>query len=186
MSPQPSSPAEVPSQTAAVARAAFPWGNAYMRLRDGLGTVFTDAQVTAVFSSRGRPAEAPWRLARVAVLQFAENLSDRRAAEVARGRIDWKYLLSLDLTDPGEFRSRLVAGHAETLLLDTLLGPVPRAPVPGGARPSAHRQHACPGGRAQPHPPRLRHRDPACRARCPRRHCSRMAACPCRGELERA
>ena len=88
MSPQPSSPAEVPSQTAAVARAAFPWGNAYMRLRDGLGTVFTDAQVTAVFSSRGRPAEAPWRLARVAVLQFAENLSDRRAAEVARGRIE--------------------------------------------------------------------------------------------------
>ncbi|GJD64037.1 hypothetical protein MPEAHAMD_4211 [Methylobacterium frigidaeris] len=101
MSLQPSSPAEVPSQTAAVARAAFPWGNAYMRLRDELGTVFTDAQFTAVFSSRGRPAEAPWQLARVAVLQFAENLSDRRAAEVARGRIDWKYLLSLDLTDPG-------------------------------------------------------------------------------------
>jgi transposase len=128
MSLQPSSPAEVPSQTAAVARAAFPRGNAYMRLRDDFGTVFTDAQFTALFSSRGRPAEAPWRLALVTVLQFAENLSDRRAAEAARGRIDWKYLMGLDLTDPGfdasvlsEFRSRLVAGHAETLLLDTLL-----------------------------------------------------------------
>lgn len=89
--------------------------------------MFTDAQLTALFSSRGRPAEAPCRLALVTVPQFAENLSDRRAAEAARGRIDWKYLLGLDLTDPGfdasvlsEFRSRLVAGHAETLLLDTL------------------------------------------------------------------
>lgn len=91
-------------------------------------TVSTDAQFTALFSSRGRPVKAPWRLALVTVLQFAETLSDRRAAEAARGCIDWKYLLGLDLTDPGfdasvlsEFRSRLVAGHAETLLLDTLL-----------------------------------------------------------------
>ncbi len=100
MSLQPSSPAEVPSQTAAVARAAFPRGNPCLRLRDELGTVFTEAQFTALFSARGRPAEAPWRLALVTVLQFAENLSDRRAAEAARGRIDWTYLLSLDLTDP--------------------------------------------------------------------------------------
>ncbi len=48
----------------------------------------------------GRPAEAPWRLALVTVLQFAESLSDRLAAEAARGRIDWKYLMGLDLTDP--------------------------------------------------------------------------------------
>jgi transposase len=58
-------------------------------------------------------------LALVTLLQFAENLSDRRAAEAVRGRIDWKYLLGLELTDPGfdasvlsEFRSRLVAGGA--------------------------------------------------------------------------
>ena len=45
-----------------------------------------------------------------------------------RGRIDWKYLLGLELADPGfdasvlsEFRTRLVTGGAETLLLDTLL-----------------------------------------------------------------
>ena len=45
-----------------------------------------------------------------------------------RSRIDWKYALALELTDPGfdssvltEFRSRLLAGSAETLLLDTLL-----------------------------------------------------------------
>lgn len=45
-----------------------------------------------------------------------------------RGRLDWKYLLGLELTDPGfdatvlcEFRTRLVEGEAEHLLLDTLL-----------------------------------------------------------------
>ena len=45
-----------------------------------------------------------------------------------RGRIDWKYALGLALTDPGfdhtvlsEFRTRLVEGQAELLLLDALL-----------------------------------------------------------------
>jgi len=38
----------------------------------------------------GQPAEAPWRLALVTVMQFAENLTDRQAAEAVRGRIDWK------------------------------------------------------------------------------------------------
>jgi hypothetical protein len=62
------------------------------------------------------------------VLQFVEGLSDRRAADAVRGRIDWKYALGLELTDPGfdhtvlrEFRTRLVRGKAEQTLLDTLL-----------------------------------------------------------------
>ena len=45
-----------------------------------------------------------------------------------RARIDWKYALGLELTDPGfhfsvltEFRARLVAGNAEHLLLDRML-----------------------------------------------------------------
>ena len=33
--------------------------------------------------------------------QFRENLADRRAAEAVRARIDWKYLLGLELADPG-------------------------------------------------------------------------------------
>src|SRR5262249_21751812 len=59
---------------------------------------------------------------------FREDLSDRRAADAVRDRIDWKYLLGLELTDPGfddsvlcKFRSRLLAGGAEELLLDQLL-----------------------------------------------------------------
>jgi transposase len=61
-------------------------------------------------------------------MQFRENLADRQAAEAVRARIDWKYLLSLELTDPGfdfsvrsAFRDRLLAGSAEELLLDKLL-----------------------------------------------------------------
>jgi transposase len=43
----------------------------------------------------------PRRLALVTVFQFLEHLSDRQAADAVRARIDWKYALSLELTDPG-------------------------------------------------------------------------------------
>jgi transposase len=118
----------VPDETARVARAAFPGGNLYLRMRDELDTIFEDAQFSALFPTRGRPAEAPWRLALVTLFQFAEGLSDRQAADAVRARIDWKYALSLELTDRGfdhtvlsDFRTRLLAGKAETLPLDGLL-----------------------------------------------------------------
>jgi transposase len=128
MSFRPTPCGAVPAETAAIARAAFPQGNVYLRLRDALGTIFTDAPFARLFATRGQPAACPWRLALVTLLQFAENLSDRRAADAVRSRIDWKYLLGLELADPGfdasvlsEFRGRLVTGGAEEHLLDTLL-----------------------------------------------------------------
>jgi len=128
MSLRPTPSATVPESTAAVARPVFRRGSPYLRLRDALGPIFADQQFAALFPSHGQPAEAPWRLALVTLMQFAENLSDRRAADAVRSRIDWKYLLGLELADPGfdasvlsEFRSRLVTGGAETLLLDMLL-----------------------------------------------------------------
>ena len=118
----------VPELTALVARAAFPKGNPYLRLRDELGTLFGDDDFADLYPDRGQPALPPWRLALVTVLQFREDLSDRRAADAVRARIDWKYLLGLELTDPGfdasvlcEFRSRLLAGEAEERLLEKLL-----------------------------------------------------------------
>jgi hypothetical protein len=42
---------DVAASIAAVARAAFPHGNPYLRLRDRLGTIFTDAQFTPLFAS---------------------------------------------------------------------------------------------------------------------------------------
>jgi transposase len=111
-----------------VARAAFPKGNPYLTLRDQLGTIFQDEDFAALFPACGQPGLPPWRLALVTLMQFRENLADRQAAEAVRARIDWKYLLSLELTDPGfdfsvlsEFRDRLLAGSAEERLLDTLL-----------------------------------------------------------------
>jgi transposase len=128
MSLQPSSISPVPETTAQVAHAAFPDGNPYLQLRDQLGTLFTDADFADLYPRRGQPALAPWRLALVTILQFREDLSDRRAADAVRARIDWKYLLGLELTDPGfddsvlcEFRSRLLAGGREELLLEKLL-----------------------------------------------------------------
>src|SRR5262249_37554974 len=61
----------IPEETVRVARAAFPRGSRAMQLRDHLGTVYADARFAALFAVRGRPAEAPWRLALVTVLQFA-------------------------------------------------------------------------------------------------------------------
>src|SRR5437899_4572549 len=120
--------APVPEETARVARAAFPKGHPYLTFRDALGTVFQDEDFAAVFPVGGQPGLPPWRLALVTIMPFRENLADRQAAEAVRARIDWKYLLSLELTDPGfdfsvlsEFRDRLLAGSAEELLLEKLL-----------------------------------------------------------------
>ena len=118
----------VPEETARVARAAFPKGtNLYMRMRDQLGSIFDDQQFADLFSFTGQPALSPHRLALVSIMQFAEGLSDQQAADAVRTRIDWKYALSLDLTDPGfdssvlsEFRTRLLAGGAEALLFETV------------------------------------------------------------------
>jgi transposase len=128
MSLRPEAIGPIPEGTVRVARAAFPDGATAMRVRDELGTIYQDEAFADLFSPRGRPAEAPWRLALVSVLQFAEGLPDRKAADAVRGRIDWKYALGLELADPGfdasvlsEFRARLATGAAEQLLLDALL-----------------------------------------------------------------
>src|SRR5687767_10979596 len=84
-----------------VARAAFRKGNVYLTLRDELGVFFDDEMFAALLPERGQPAETPWRLALVCVMQFMEGLTDRQAADAVRGRLDWKYILGLELADPG-------------------------------------------------------------------------------------
>jgi len=118
----------IPEQTAQVARAAFPKGNPYMQMHDLLGPLYTNPDFAALFPKTGQPAQAPAHLALITIMQFAEGLSDAQAADAVRARIDWKYALALDLTDPGfdssvlcEFRQRLIAGQAELLLFETML-----------------------------------------------------------------
>jgi transposase len=81
----------LPDDTARVARAAFPKGNAYLRVHDVLGPIYTNPQFAALFPKAGQPAIAPAQLALVTILQFAEGLSDVRfvpskpSAGAARG-----------------------------------------------------------------------------------------------------
>ena len=118
----------IPEETARVARAILPQGNVYLQMRDELGPRYQDEDFRDLFPSRGQPAAAPWRLALVTLMHYAEGLTDRQAADAVRTRIDWKYVLSLELTDSGfdfsvlsEFRGRLLAHGAECRLFDRLL-----------------------------------------------------------------
>lgn len=127
MSVQPRSQG-IPEETQRVARAAHPKGNVYMRMRDELGDLYLDEEFANLFAERGQPAKAPGQLVWVTIMQFAEGLSDREAAEAIQDRVSWKYVLGLELTDPGfdysvlsEFRGRLLRGGKEEALLDILL-----------------------------------------------------------------
>src|SRR5450432_1134234 len=128
MSLHPVSTQNVPTETARIAHVAFPKGCFAMTLRDELGCIYDDEQFGNLYAQRGQPAVSAWRLAVVCILQFADGMSDRQAAEAVRGRIDWKYALGLELADPGfdasiltEFRGRLVeSGKVDELLNDFL------------------------------------------------------------------
>lgn len=128
MSLHPKELGEIPSTTVEVARLAFPRGNIYMRMRDELGIFYSDKDFCPMFSSKGKPAFSPWRLALITVMQYVEGLTDRQASEAVRGRIDWKYILGLELTDSGfdfsllsEFRGRLIEGGLEQYLFEQML-----------------------------------------------------------------
>ena len=118
----------IPEETARVAQEAFPQGNTYITLRDELGVLFSDNDFAVLFSPQGQTGTSPAILAIVTVLQYMEGLTDRQAADAVRGRIDWKYVLGLALTDAefhysilSPFRDRLLAGGKEALLLDRIV-----------------------------------------------------------------
>src|SRR2546430_5483936 len=100
-------------------------------VRDRLGQWMADELFAAAFGVRGRPGLPPSRLALVTVLQMAEELTDREAAEAVRTRLDWQYALGLGLADPGfdhsvlsEFRGRVAEHELEEAALDALLAKV--------------------------------------------------------------
>ncbi len=122
-------PQPIPEETARLARTICPQGTQYMQIRDQLGVIYDNQSFAHLFSTRGQPAEDPWRLALVCIFQFIEGLTDRQAAEAVQQRIDWKYALALELSDPGfdftsvlcKFRARLLAGGDEMQLFDAML-----------------------------------------------------------------
>ena len=99
-----------------------------VQIRDRLGQWLGDEEFASAFGDRGRPGWTPSRLALVTVLQRAEKLTGRLAADAVRMRIDWKYLMGLPLDDPGfddsvlsEFRGKVADAGLEQAALDALL-----------------------------------------------------------------
>ncbi|NET54711.1 MAG: IS1182 family transposase [Symploca sp. SIO2E6] len=112
-----------------MAHASFPKGNVYLKMYDELGAIYSDSDFKELFPAKcGQSALSPAKLALVTIMQFAEGLSDVQAADAVRSRIDWKYLLGLEVTNSGfdpsvlsEFRSRLCEQSAADKLLDVML-----------------------------------------------------------------
>ena len=124
-SPWPEPAPEVAAAVRAVYRRQPPLP---VTIRDRLGELFPDAEFAAAFGARGRPGWSPGRLALVTVLQMAENLTDRQAADAVQDKLSWKYALGLGLEDEGfdasvlsEFRTRVVNHGLEQRALDLLL-----------------------------------------------------------------
>ncbi len=118
----------VPEETKRIAKAAFPKSSPFMVMRDEMGIIYENSEFADLFSHQGQPAKAPGNLVMVMIMQYAEGLTDKQAAQAVRGRIDWKYALGLRLEDPGfdesvlvRFRQRLINGSQEMKLLGHML-----------------------------------------------------------------
>jgi transposase len=128
MSMKPQGLEPIPEETRLLVQRLSPKGTMVTQLRDALGPIYSDEQFAHLFPKRGRPAEAPWRLALVTVLQAVEGLTDRQAAACLHTRLDWLYALALPLDEPGfddsilsDFRQRLLSAQAEDLMLEPIL-----------------------------------------------------------------
>lgn len=129
MTLQPQGYWQIPSETARVAQAALGKDNVYMTIYQHLGQLYQDQDFQELYPARcGKLAFSPAKLALITLMQFAEGLSDRQAALAVKSRIDWKYILGLELTDKGidhsilsEFRTRLIESGEEAKLLEVML-----------------------------------------------------------------
>jgi len=91
MTLHPQAIAPIPEETVRVARVAFPKGNLYLRMRDGLGVFFNDTDFAQLYPKCGHLAEAPWRLALLRVMQYVEGYSDRQAADGLIGNMPCRW-----------------------------------------------------------------------------------------------
>ncbi len=55
MTLQPQNEFSIPEETVRIARAVYPKGNTFMKMRDALGTIYQDQSFAHLFPSTGRP-----------------------------------------------------------------------------------------------------------------------------------
>jgi len=79
-------------------------------------------------ADNGRPGIEPVLMAWVTLLQFMEKVPDRKAVELVRLHLGWKYALNLKIDDCGfhptnlvSFRQRLMAHKDGRLIFDAIL-----------------------------------------------------------------
>ncbi len=116
---------EIPDETVKVAKACCGKKNQLVTLRDRFGALFQNRDFADIYSWKGQEGIAPEILASVTVLQHAEKLSDSQAATMVRTRIDWKYVLGVNLDYAGfdssvlsEFRDRLLENGVSERLFE--------------------------------------------------------------------
>lgn len=78
--------------------------------------------------SNGRPGIEPVIMQAVTLLQFIDNVPDRKAEECVRLHLGWKYALDVEIgykgfdhSSLGKYRDRLLAGNSERVGFDALL-----------------------------------------------------------------
>jgi hypothetical protein len=95
MSLQPQPPGSVPEETARVARAAFPRGNLYMRMRDEFGAIFTDTAFAPSLLPAGDRPKRPggWRLSPFCSMPKAYPTvrPPKRCGAVSTGSTPWAW-----------------------------------------------------------------------------------------------
>lgn len=103
-------------------------GSPYWLVGEELYEQYSDEDFVDLYHAEGKPGISPVMLAFVTVFQFLENLSDRKAVEALRVRLDWKYALHVPLDyagfDPSvlcEYRERVIAHGAEARQFDSIL-----------------------------------------------------------------
>lgn len=128
MSLKPQPPRPLPEELARLGAVLLPADSPYRLIGDQLYVQYRDEDFADLYHREGKPGLSPVLLAFVTVFQCLENLSDRKAVEALKFRIDWKYALHLPLAYAGfdssvlcEFRQRLITHEAEGRVFDRVL-----------------------------------------------------------------
>lgn len=118
----------IPDDTATAGRPHLKRGDLCRRIVNQYATLVHDEDFAELYSSVGKPAVSPSRLALVRLLQAAEFVRGRVAIHRLRMRGGWKYPLHLPLDGSGfdpsmlsEFGSGLARSDTHRRLFDAIL-----------------------------------------------------------------